>query len=92
MLAKRGLGLRRELASLLGLGSGALEVAPQEAAPRFCQIALYSGFGIEIPDYSTLCRRSRLLRKKLRIRHHHRRISLSKPRALNPKRSGNEVK
>ena len=25
------------------------------------------GLGIEIPDYSTLCRRSRLLRKKLRI-------------------------
>ena len=30
-------------------------------------IASLLGFGIEIPDYSTLCRRSRLLRKKLRI-------------------------
>ena len=30
-------------------------------------IALLLGLGIEIPDYSTLCRRSRLLRKKLRI-------------------------
>ena len=29
--------------------------------PRFSEL------GIEIPDYSTLCRRSRLLRKKLRI-------------------------
>ena len=30
-------------------------------------IASLLGLGIEIPDYSTLCRRSRLLRKKLRI-------------------------
>ena len=30
-------------------------------------IALLLGLGIEIPDYSTLSRRSRLLRKKLRI-------------------------
>ena len=29
-------------------------------------IASLLGLGIEIPDYSTLCRRSRLLRKKLR--------------------------
>ena len=29
-------------------------------------IALLLGLGIEIPDYSTLCRRSRLLRKKRR--------------------------
>ena len=29
-------------------------------------IALLLGLGIEIPDYSTLCRRSRLLGKKLR--------------------------
>ncbi len=30
-------------------------------------IASLLGLGIEIPDYSTFCRRSRLLRKKLRI-------------------------
>ena len=30
-------------------------------------IASLLGLGIEIPDYSTSCRRSRLLRKKLRI-------------------------
>ena len=30
-------------------------------------IASLLGLGIEIPDYSTLCRRSRLLRKKLQI-------------------------
>ena len=30
-------------------------------------IASLLGLGIEIPDYSTLCRRSRLLQKKLRI-------------------------
>ncbi len=30
-------------------------------------IASLLGLGIEIPDYSTLCRRSRLLGKKLRI-------------------------
>ena len=30
-------------------------------------IASLLGLGIEVPDYSTLCRRSRLLRKKLRI-------------------------
>ena len=30
-------------------------------------IASLLGLGIEIPDYSTLCRRSRLLRKELRI-------------------------
>ena len=63
-------GFLHSIASLLGLGTRS--TTRRCVGARGCSAQSWTkdarlGLGIEIPDYSTLCRRSRLLRKKLRI-------------------------